>query len=114
MPRECIRCAALISSLNMGVCLRAAAEGGVEPEMSDCDTMQGLRERIWRRFKSEPVIRVNVSLSRPKLRLENVEARIVGVYAHIFQVEEMSGEHKRHTLQYADVLLGDVEIIDLE
>lgn len=82
--------------------------------MSDSDAMPVLRERIRRRFQSDPVIRVNVRLTRPKVQLENVEARIVGVYRHIFQVEETSGEHRRHTLQYADVLLGSVEIIGLE
>lgn len=82
--------------------------------MSDSDAMLVLRERIWRRFQREPVIRVNVQLTRPKLQRENVEARIVGVYKHIFQVEETGGEHRRHTLQYADVLLGSVEILGLE
>lgn len=83
--------------------------------MSDMEALPEIRERIRRRYESEPRVRLNVSLSRPKLRLEGVEARITGVYRHIFQIEETSaGETRRHTLQYADVLLGNIELCDPE
>lgn len=81
--------------------------------MSDSYELGEIREHIRKRFETEPRVRLNVSLSRPKLRLEGVEARITGVYRHIFQIEETStGEKRLHTLQYADVLLGDIEILD--
>lgn len=83
--------------------------------MSDGDTLRAIRDDIRARFERDPRVRLNVSLSRPKLRLEGVEAKITGVYAHIFQIEEQSsGEPRRHTLQYADVLLGAIELCDPE
>jgi len=38
---------------------------------------------------------------------------IKGVYPHIFQIEERSsGSTKCHTLQYTDVLLHHIEIVE--
>lgn len=40
--------------------------------------------------------------------------KIVGVYPHIFQVEEAAGSPpRRHSLQYSDVLVGHVVISEL-
>ena len=40
--------------------------------------------------------------------------KITGVYRHIPQVEETSsGQPKRHALQYADVLMHDIELLDI-
>ncbi len=62
-----------------------------------------------------PNIHMNVTLTNPRLTLENAEAKIVGVYPHIFQIEEnSSGSAKRHTLQYTDVLIGNVIISELQ
>lgn len=82
--------------------------------MSDICDLQQIRQRILNRYRTDPMIRVNVSLTRPKLRLENVPAKLVGVYPYIFQIEEeSSGRKVRHSLQYAAVLLHDIEIIGL-
>ena len=63
--------------------------------------------------KGEP-IHVNVSLSHPKVSLKNDLARIVGVYPYVFRIEEKSsGAAKCHTLQYSDILTGNIEIIEL-
>lgn len=82
--------------------------------MSDIYELQQIRQRISDRYRSDPNIRINVSLRQPKLRLNDVPVKITGVYRHIFQVEEdSSGQPKRHALQYADVLTHDIELLDL-
>lgn len=82
--------------------------------MSDIYELQQIRQRISDRYRSDPNIRINVSLRQPKLRLNEVPVKITGVYRHIFQVEEdSSGQPKRHALQYADVLTHDIELLDL-
>ena len=75
--------------------------------------IQQIRQRISDRYKSNPKIRINISISQPKLHLSNIPAKITGVYAHIFQIEETTdGQARRHTLQYTDVLTHNIEILD--
>ena len=82
--------------------------------MNDINELQQIRQRISERYRSDPNIRINVSLRQPRLHLNNVPVKITGVYRHIFQVEEdSSGQPKRHALQYADVLTHDIELLDL-
>ena len=82
--------------------------------MNDIYELQQIRQRISERYRSDPNIRINVSLQQPKLRLSNVPVKITGIYRHIFQVEEdSSGQLKRHALQYADVLTHDIELLDI-
>lgn len=82
--------------------------------MNDIYEFQQIRQRISERYRSDPNIRINVSLRQPRLHLCDVPVRITGVYRHIFQVEEdSSGQPKRHALQYADVLTHDIDLLDL-
>jgi len=82
--------------------------------MNDIYELQPIRQRISERYRSDPNIRINVSLRQPRLHLNNVPVKITGVYRHIFQVEEdSSGQPKRHALQYADVLTHDIELLDI-
>ena len=82
--------------------------------MNDIYELQQIRQRISERHRSDPNIRINVSLRQPRLHLNNVPVKITGVYRHIFQVEEdSSGQPKRHALQYADVLTHDIELLDI-
>ena len=82
--------------------------------MSDIYELEQIRRRISERYRSDPNIRINVSLRQPKLRLSNVPVKITGVYRHIFQVEEASpGQTKRHALQYTDVLTHSIEFLNL-
>ncbi len=85
-----------------------------EGMMNDIYKLQQIRQRISERYRSDPNIRINVSLRQPRLHLNNVPVKITGVYRHIFQVEEdSSGQPKRHALQYADVLTHDIELLDI-
>lgn len=82
--------------------------------MSEIYGLEQIRRRISERYRSDPKIRINVSIAQPKLHLSNVPVEITGVYAHIFQIEEnSSGQAKRHTLSYTDVLTHNIEILDI-
>lgn len=82
--------------------------------MSDIYELEQIRQRLLERYRSDPNIRINVSLRQPRLHLRDVPVKITGVYRHIFQVEETSsGQPKRHALQYADVLTHDIELLDI-
>ena len=82
--------------------------------MNDIYELQQIRQRISERYRSDPNIRINVSIRQPRLHLNNVPVKITGVYRHIFQVEEdSSGQPKRHALQYANVLTHDIELLDI-
>ena len=82
--------------------------------MNDIYELQQIRQHISERYRSDPNLRINVSLRQPRLQLNNVPVKITGVYRHIFQVEEdSSGQPKRHALQYADVLTHDIELLDI-
>ena len=82
--------------------------------MSEIYELEQIRRRISERYRSDPNIRINVSIRQPRLHLNNVPVKITGVYRHIFQVEgDSSGQPKRHALQYADVLTRDIELLDI-
>ena len=82
--------------------------------MSDNYELEQIRQRISERYRSDPNIRINVSIAQPKLHLSNVPVEITGVYAHIFQIEEnSSGQAKRYTLSYTDVLTHNIKLLDL-
>lgn len=54
-------------------------------------------------------------MRHPKVSVRNEPAVIVGMYPNFFQIEEReSGYPRRHTLQYNDVLMGRVEILELQ
>lgn len=73
-----------------------------------------IKSKIQRLYKTNPNIHINVSITSPKVILENEPVVIKGVYPHIFQIEERSsGAPKRHTLQYTEVLLHHIEIVEL-
>ena len=74
-----------------------------------------IREKLAKLYRTDPHIHVSVHMTRPKRAMENIEATLVGVYAHIFQIEECtSGRPQRHTLQYADVITNQIEIAELK
>ena len=82
--------------------------------MSDINSVQQIRQHILERYQRDPHIRINVSIAKPRLHLNDVPVEITGVYANIFQIEETTGgQARRHTLQYTDVLTHNIEILDL-
>ncbi len=78
------------------------------------DLTFNVREKLKALFKLNPNVHINVSLSKPKLALKNEPVKITGVYQHIFQIEEYStGVPVRYTLQYADLIIKRIEIVEL-
>ena len=77
-------------------------------------TLDEIKSKVKERFENNPKVRVNVSITRPRLRLRGDEALITGVYPNVFRLEEYSsGAPKSHTLQYTDILTKRIEIIGL-
>ncbi len=76
--------------------------------MTDLDA---IKFKVQKRFKINPNIHVSVSLNRSKVSVSYQEARITGVYLHIFQIETQG---KSYTFQYADILTKNIYIAELE
>lgn len=78
------------------------------------NSLETVKKQIVNLFRSNPNIHINVSMSSPKVCLNNEPVEITAVYPHIFQIEEKrSGSAKRYTVQYADVLTGQIQIAEL-
>ena len=77
-------------------------------------TFDVIKSKLKTLYESNPNIHMNVSISRPKLCLKNEPVILKGVYSHIFQIEEHScGFPKYHTVQYAEVMTKEIEILEL-
>ena len=73
-----------------------------------------IKRGIKRLYEKNPNVHLDVSLTHPKLHLENDPVVIKGVYANLFRIEEhSSGTAQCHSLQYADVLTGHIRIHEL-
>ena len=78
-------------------------------------TIDTIRKDIRNLFETNPHIHVNVTMRHPKVSVQNGPAVIKGVYPNTFQLEEAeSGYTQRHSVQYNDVLIGRVEILELQ
>lgn len=79
------------------------------------NSIESIRSRIKRLYETDPHIHVNVKLSHPRINAENRPVEIKGVYPHIFRIEERDSGHLRtHSIQYTDVLIGSISILELE
>jgi len=77
-------------------------------------TLDEIKAQVKARYEKNPNVRVNISITRPRLRLRDDPAVITGVYPNLFRLEEYSsGAPKSHTLQYTDILTKRIEIIGL-
>ena len=56
--------------------------------MSDNYELEQIRQRILERYRSDPKIRINVSIAQPKLHLSNVPVEITGVYLISFKLKK--------------------------
>ena len=74
-------------------------------------SLELLKNKVRKLSSTHPEVHVNVSINSPRVRLTNEPAVIRGVYPHVFTIEmETQG---RQTLQYTDLLMGNVEIVEL-
>lgn len=74
-----------------------------------------IRAKIQKLYHTNPKIHINVAMTSPKIVLKEESVVIKGVYPHIFQIEtQNNGSSKTYTLQYTDVLLHHIDILELE
>lgn len=77
--------------------------------------MEYIKSEIRRLYETDPIIHISVRMTHPKVSVKDAQVRIVGVYRNIFQVEQEGGDRpNRYTLQYTDVLIGQVTIAELD
>ena len=78
------------------------------------NSIEAIRREIERLFRTSPDVHINVTIKRPRVSLRDEPVLITGVYPHIFKIEEWhDGYPRSRTLQYADVLTGQIEIREL-
>ena len=78
-------------------------------------SLEYIKNGILRLYETQSEIHVSVVKSHPKQRVEKSPAVIVGVYKNIFQVEERHSDFpRRHTIQYGEILIGQIVIDELD
>lgn len=78
------------------------------------NSLNAIKHGVQRLYATNPNIHINVSVSQPKTHLKNHPVTIKAVYPNVFRVEDHSGDALScHTVQYAEVLTRQVEIIEL-
>ena len=78
-------------------------------------TVDYIKSEINRLYEAKQTIHISVKMTRPKITVESMPAVITGVYKNIFQIEGSDSRHpNRHTFQYADVLIGQVVIEEVD
>lgn len=76
--------------------------------------MDRIRSQIRRLYETDPNIHLNVTISHPKTAVRNAPAVIKGVYRNLFLIQESDfGYPRYHSIQYAEVMIGQVEIPEL-
>ena len=77
--------------------------------------IEQIKTGIIKLYRNNPNIHISVNKIHPKIIVDAQPVRIVGVYKNIFQVEECATGKPatRHTIQYSDILIGQVSIEEL-
>ncbi len=74
-----------------------------------------IKEKIQKQYEKDPNIHLTAILPRFPLKLVDVEAKIVGVYAHIFSVEVVNnGMERRYFFQYGEIITHNVIVEELK
>ena len=72
-----------------------------------------IKKKVNYLYSVSPKIHINVKLNHPRLELKNDAVEIKGVYKNIFTIEKYTtGVPRVHSLQYVDILTGNIEIIE--
>lgn len=76
--------------------------------------MDWIRFRIRKLYETDPHIHMNVRITHPKVNMNSVPVVIKDVYPNLFRIEEdHNGQRRCHSIQYAEVLMGQVSIPEL-
>ena len=65
-----------------------------------------IKNKIQRLFHTDPIIHIDVSMNRPKIRIANQEARIKGVYSNVFQIEAQQITQLHKTISRNSLFAG--------
>ncbi len=77
-------------------------------------TEKYLNEKLKSLREKDPYIHISIKLEKPHVSIANVRVKLIGVYAHIFQVEEETESRKIiHSMQYGDINAGIVKIAEM-
>ncbi len=71
-----------------------------------------IKQKIKNLYENNPDIHLDVDIPRPKVYIKNAGAKITGVYAHIFQLEDCKTLQK-YTIRYSEVMVGHITIHEL-
>ena len=74
-------------------------------------TVNEIKQKIQFLYQKNPDIHITVYMNRPKVRVENREARIKAIYPNVFKIETQGREY---TAQYVDILTGNLKIAELD
>lgn len=75
--------------------------------------LERIKKKVNDLYTVSPQIHINVRLVHPRLELKNDPVEIKGVYKNVFTIEEYTtGAPRIHSLQYVDILTGNIEIIE--
>ncbi len=78
-------------------------------------SVEQVKKQIENLYKKNPDIHISISISRPRVVLENAPAVITGVYPNFFRIEEKnSGFLRSHTVRYADLATNALRITELK
>lgn len=78
------------------------------------NTVDVIKIKMEHLYKLNPNIHVNVSMTSPKVKLENEPVVIKGIYRNFFQIEEKSsGLARLRTHPYCDIITKRIEIKEL-
>lgn len=79
------------------------------------DMLNYIKAGIKKLYETHPDVHINVRMTRPTLTLLNESVTIIGVYRHLFQVQEHnSGFERKYSIPYNDVLTNQIEILELK
>ncbi len=76
--------------------------------MSDLDLV---KSKIKKLYEANPLVYVDVTISRQKLDIQKATAKIVGVYPNLFRLEDSITKEK-YTVQYTELLMGHIAIYE--
>jgi len=78
-------------------------------------SIESIKSQIQRLYETNPNVHVNIKLKHPRITVNGTAAVITGVYRNLFRiVEHDCGYARTHSIQYAEVLIGQVVIAELE
>lgn len=77
-------------------------------------SLEFIKQKIKKLYEEGAEIHITVRPSRSRITVENEAATLKSIYPRFFCVEECSsGRPKVHSIQYAEVLTGQVQIAEL-